>query len=82
MPNRRPRRDPFGFPKKRSSVTGGDIELLRLIADGLAGKQIAERMGLSVKGVEHNKTKLYKKLGVSNAIGATRYAIRNGFVNA
>jgi DNA-binding NarL/FixJ family response regulator len=80
MPTRRPRRDPFGFPKKPSNVTHRDIELLRLIADGLAGKQIAERMGLSVKGVEYNKSKLYKKIGVINAVGATRYAIVNGYV--
>jgi DNA-binding NarL/FixJ family response regulator len=82
MPDDRPRRNTVDLGKKQSNVTDRDIRLLRLIADGLSGGQIAAREGLTVKGVEFNKTKLYRTIGVTNAIGATRYAIRNGYVNA
>jgi DNA-binding CsgD family transcriptional regulator len=59
-----------------------DIQLLRLIADGLAAAEISERMGISRKGVEFHKTKLYAKISVSSALHATRWAIRNGYVTA
>jgi len=84
MPAPWPRRelDFFGFRKKETDLTDREIELLCLIADGLMGKEIAGRMQITLKGVEFNKTKLYAKIGVTNAVGATRFAIRNGYLDA
>ena len=63
-------------------LTFREIELLCLIADGLAGREIAKRMLITLKGVEFAKTRLYAKIGVTNAVRATRFAIRNGYVDA
>jgi DNA-binding NarL/FixJ family response regulator len=82
MPASRRDLDFFGFRKKGTDLTEREIELLCLIADGLMGKEIAVRMRITLKGVEFNKTKLYEKIGVTNAVGATRFAIRNGYVQA
>lgn len=81
MPGPRALRDPFRVPK-RPQLGEREIELLGLIADGLGAKEIGTRMGITGKGVEYKKTILYQKIGVTNAVSATRWAIRNGYVEA
>jgi DNA-binding NarL/FixJ family response regulator len=55
-------------------------EVLRLMADGLATKEIAARLKISVKTVEFHRAKLMKKLGVRGIAGLVRYAIRMGVI--
>lgn len=59
-----------------------EIELLRLIADGLRNKEIAQQLGLTVKSAETYRQRLMKKLKVDSTAGLTRYAIREGIVKA
>jgi DNA-binding NarL/FixJ family response regulator len=59
-----------------------DIELLRLIADGLRNKEIAHQLGLTVKSAETYRQRLMKKLHLDSTAGLTRYAIREGIVKA
>ena len=54
-------------------------EVLLLIGDGLQNKEIAARLGISHKTVEFQKTRLYKKLGVTGAVEAVRFAMREGY---
>ena len=48
--------------------------MLRLVAQGLAGKQVAKSLGVSPKTVERHKTRIYAKLGVPNQAAAARLA--------
>lgn len=53
-------------------------EVLQLAAEGLSTKQIASRLGLSVKTVETHRRQLMDKLGIYNLAGLIKFAIREG----
>lgn len=59
-----------------------EIEILLWVGEGLQNKNIAEQLGLSAKTVEFHKSRLYAKLGVTGAVGAVRFAIREGYMEA
>jgi len=66
--------------RKSGFLSEREVEILRLIGDGLATKEIGAVLRLSPKTIEFHKTRLYKKIGVYNAVGATRYAMRAGYI--
>jgi len=57
-------------------LTARERDVLRLIAKGLAGKQMASLLGISPKTVEQHKTRIYTKLGVANQAEAVAVAGR------
>jgi len=65
-------------PRSSSELTDRDRELIRLIAAGLRNKEIAEHLGLSVKAVEANRSRVMARLGCSSAAELVRYAVRTG----
>ncbi len=56
-------------------------EVLELIVDGLANKQIADRLQLSVRTAEKHRQRIMEKLGIHRATELVRVAITRGFVN-
>lgn len=56
----------------RGDLTGPEVEMLRLVADGMANKQIASHLGISVKRVERMLSSAYRRLGVQNRAEAVR----------
>ena len=62
-------------------LTDRQIEILRLIADGLRNKEIADILDIRPKTVEYHKRQLYEKIGVDRAVDAVRFAIRHGYLN-
>jgi DNA-binding NarL/FixJ family response regulator len=62
-------------------LTKKEIELLKFICQGLSNKELAEKMFLSVKTVESQKTKLICKTEVKNTSGLIIWAIKNKVVN-
>ncbi len=55
--------------------------VLQLVAEGCSSKEIAGRLGISVKTVEHHRTGLMQKLNVHDIASLTRLAVREGLVN-
>ncbi len=55
-----------------------EVEVLRLIADGLTTREIASRLFISAKTADHHIQHIYTKTGVSNRAAATRWAIDHG----
>lgn len=55
-------------------------EVLRLVAGGLAAKQVARQLGVTPKTIEHHKSRIYRKLGVPNQAAAINVAIAQGLV--
>ena len=56
-------------------------EVLTLIVDGLANKDIADRLQLSVRTAEKHRQRIMEKMGIHRATELVRVAITRGFVN-
>ena len=61
-------------------LTPRQRETLQLIAEGHSTKEIAHRLGLSVKTVESHRSQIMARLGIRDVAGLVRYAIRAGLV--
>jgi DNA-binding NarL/FixJ family response regulator len=59
-------------------LTSREREILQLIAEGQTTKEIAWRLGLSVKTVESHRINLMRKLDIHETATLVRYAIRRG----
>jgi DNA-binding CsgD family transcriptional regulator len=67
---------------EQTGLTPRQLEVVKLVAEDLCAKEIAERLGISRKTIEFHKEALKRKLGVRGTAGITRYAIRNGLIEA
>ncbi len=61
-------------------LTPREEEVLKLIAEGNSGKEIADLLVLSPKTVERHRANLLEKLGMKDRLELTRYAIRTGLI--
>jgi DNA-binding CsgD family transcriptional regulator len=64
----------------KGGLTARQIEVLRLVAQGLTNAQIAESLSLSQLTVNSYLRTIYDKLGVSSRSAATRYVIENKLI--
>jgi len=62
-------------------LTSRERQVLQLVAEGNATKQIANIMNLTSKTIESHRYRLMKKLGSSNIAGLVRHAVRMGLVS-
>ncbi|MDP6410164.1 MAG: response regulator transcription factor [Planctomycetota bacterium] len=67
---------------RRESLTVRELQVLLYIARGLAKKEVAKLMQLSVKTVEHHSSSIMRKLDIHDRVELARYAIREGLVEA
>jgi DNA-binding NarL/FixJ family response regulator len=74
QPAERPKLYPGG-------LTPREIEVLCLVARGASNKEIAAALAISEKTARNHVERMYAKIGVSNRIGGSMYALRNGLVN-
>jgi len=58
-----------------SSLTAREIEVLRLVAQGMTNEQMAKQLVISPRTINTHLTSIFGKIGVSTRSGATRYAI-------
>ncbi len=63
-------------------LTPREQEVLKLIAEGHSGKEIAELLVVSPKTVERHRANLLDKLGMKDRLELARYAIRTGLIEA
>jgi len=68
------------FKARSACLSSREIEVLQLIAEGNANKQIAEKLGISIKTVEKHRDHLMRKLDIHDTAGLTRYAIETGII--
>jgi DNA-binding NarL/FixJ family response regulator len=75
------RRRTTGESDSLEKLTPRQREVLQLVAEGHSTKQIARRLGVSVKTIETYRTQLMDSLDIHDIAGLTRYAIRKGLVS-
>jgi DNA-binding NarL/FixJ family response regulator len=61
-------------------LTPRELQVLKLIAEAYTSKQIAQELVISVKTVERHRQNILDKLGMSDRVELTRYAIRRGLI--
>jgi two-component system response regulator DevR len=61
-------------------LSAREAEVLKLIAEGLANKQISARLHLSEKTVKNHVSRIFSKLNISARTQAAVHAIRAGIV--
>jgi DNA-binding NarL/FixJ family response regulator len=66
----------------RQSLTTREAEVLQMVAEGSANKQIASGLGISIKTVEKHRQKLMDKLNIHDIAGLTRHAIATGVIES
>ncbi len=69
-------------PESPEQLTERETEVLRLMAQGQANKEIARSLNISEKTVKVHVSNILSKLGVQSRTQATLYAIRVGLVSA
>jgi DNA-binding NarL/FixJ family response regulator len=62
-------------------LSARELEVLRLICDGLSNRAIAAKLGLSANTVAVHRANIMKALGVHKTAELVVYAIQNGLVN-
>ncbi len=63
-------------------LTARELEILKLLATGIANKQIAFRLKISEKTVRNHVSNMYEKLNIADRAQAALYAVRKGLVEA
>jgi len=68
--------------KAQNVLSSREVEVLQLIAEGKANKQVAAELGISIKTVEKHRQHLMSKLDLHDTAGLTRYAIAAGIIES
>jgi two-component system, NarL family, nitrate/nitrite response regulator NarL len=69
-----------GTGDDRPILTAREREVLTLMAEGLSGPQIAERLIIAIPTVKTHQARLYEKLGVAERAAAVAEAMRRGLL--
>lgn len=64
----------------RNLLSARETEVVKLIAEGHSGQEIAALLIISDKTVERHRANILEKLGLRDRVALTRYAIRRGLV--
>lgn len=79
-------REVFGSsqPRRKNAeyLTTREAEVLQLIAEGRANKQIAAELCISIKTVEKHRQQVMNKLNIHDVAGLTRHAISKGIIES
>jgi len=71
---------PDSSMKAHNILTSREREILQLLAEGSAAKEIASHLNLSIKTVETHRRNIMEKLNMHNIAELTKYAVREGLI--
>lgn len=69
-----------GSATQEAALAPRERQVVQLIAEGHTSREIASRLGLSVKTVDSYRARVMEKLGLHDTAGLVRYAIRHGII--
>jgi DNA-binding NarL/FixJ family response regulator len=68
--------------ERTATLTPREAEVAKLVAEGHSSQEIAELLVISIKTVERHRANILEKLQLRDRVDLTRYAIRQGLVEA
>lgn len=72
--------DPFGDDfARRLNLTFREVEIIKLIKEGLTNEQIAERLGVAFFTIKTHRKNIYFKLGINNVAELIEFATKHHF---
>jgi len=66
--------------RERRHLTGRELEVIRLVANGSRNREVAKELGISVKTVETHRANIMNKLGYRSLSQLILYAIQKGII--
>src|SRR5918996_5423705 len=74
-----------GSPQRRAGLRPAglserEVEVLRLVAQGLSNREIARRLYVSPRTAEHHVQHIYAKIGASSRASAALFAMQHGLL--
>jgi len=66
--------------EKEETLSKRELEILKLHAEGLNNKEIADNLFISIRTVESHKNHIMQKLKLKNPVDMVKYAIKNKII--
>jgi len=66
--------------KDENALTKREVQVLKLLAEGMYNREIGEKLFISEKTVKNHVSSIFKKIGVTDRTQAAVYAIKNNIV--
>ena len=76
-----PEAKPASEEEGKALLTTREREVLALLAEGLANKEVARKLGISVRTAETHREHVSHKLNIMTIAGLTKYAIQHGLTS-
>jgi RNA polymerase sigma factor (sigma-70 family) len=67
--------------KLLEALSSREHEVLKLVAEGMTSREIADRLSISPKTVDTYRSRLMRKLGVENLAALVKFAIWHGVIS-
>lgn len=64
----------------QNNLSTRELEVLKLIAEGITNKEISEKLFISIRTVETHKTHILQKLNLKSTVDLVKYAIKNEII--
>jgi DNA-binding NarL/FixJ family response regulator len=64
-----------------SFLSAREREVIQLLAESKSNKEVATRLGISVKTVETHRATIMRKLGINSVVELVHYAVRNKMIS-
>ncbi len=66
--------------RSNEALSAREQEILRLFAEGLSARQIADKLSVSKRTVDAHKSNIFKKLHINNIVELVRYAVKQDLI--
>ena len=76
-----PMLESFSGRPDKAALTGRELEVLALLAEGLSNKGVGARLAISARTVETHREHLSHKLNIMTVAGLTKYSIQHGLTS-
>jgi len=68
-------------PKNGQELSNREIQIVKLLAEGIRNKEIANQLNISVRTVESHKNNILEKLELNSTVDLVRYAFKNRIIS-